>query len=948
MLLKRSTAERTRQPKNGPHAQQPSAKDKQSQDDNVVQLLDATISAINATKDLVPIDLAKGILGTIANILTIAQAVIKNKSDFRVIADNLPGYLRHALSELNKSVNHINSDVESKKERKFWEKLWAVRIDRNQIADWEKDLDRVLGLFHVEVVTGIAITVEKLALGPRGNTHGINDTQYRPPEPPSRPSMFYGRGDLVAELTDLVVNNEHIALIGPGGIGKSSLAKTILHETVIMQKFANRRYFVTYDGMDPSVITFEAFATRFAEALGIELAGGNLMRQISTCLRSASALVVLDNAETFEEADGSSALKEIPQAIAEIAGIPGVILILTSRSRRSAPNVPWITKDVPPLDSNSAQEAFFQIYHQASRQNAEGGIANLLQDLEFHPLSINILANAAQQNGWSPVMLLERWNDWHSKVLNLGEGKSQSLSYTMQLSLSSPSIQNFGEEARHVLAVIAFLPQGLNEVMSKRILPSTLQIDTICDVLWRQSLVYRQDGFVKMLAPIRHHVRDSLPPPDSTCLREIRTFYYCTIQQCSAQRDGHADIIISDHLNIEHVIAFDLAHIPEETYRACWGFLGCLTWHLPRPTTLNPAIFDIVENFPARMPKASCLLRLGRLSQTLSQINESMKAFQAAGALYLAASDHGMVAECAIECAEIYRCQGRFFQSQQFLWGFQRSWNYLSEPMKAIFWYYLDSARMYTFATSADELFVQSSGNHIWGLRSNIWYWRTKMYYGGYLVQVNAHLENLLPQCSSTGHLFIRRDVLLGLAEVAMCQGRLSDAMDNLQKIVEMFQGQFPHDVLLFTALKALVASKQGDHAFARELINPTPGLLQPFALRTTWISLVRSYSAACVELTAGAYDRAQSHFIAAIEGCDIQGDLIFKAFSKRGLGEIAFVRGDFALAAQCFTEIRPLCTEMGVPLQHLYSCAPFYILPDRFRGWSFFLNGWSPFANIM
>jgi len=45
----------------------------ESQDDSMSQLLGVTIAAINATKDLVPIDLAKGILGTIANILTLAQ-----------------------------------------------------------------------------------------------------------------------------------------------------------------------------------------------------------------------------------------------------------------------------------------------------------------------------------------------------------------------------------------------------------------------------------------------------------------------------------------------------------------------------------------------------------------------------------------------------------------------------------------------------------------------------------------------------------------------------------------------------------------------------------------------------------------------------------------------------------------------------------------------------------
>jgi hypothetical protein len=49
------------------------AKECQDDNQNVVDLLGVTIAAINTTKDLVPIQLAKGILGTIANILTIAQ-----------------------------------------------------------------------------------------------------------------------------------------------------------------------------------------------------------------------------------------------------------------------------------------------------------------------------------------------------------------------------------------------------------------------------------------------------------------------------------------------------------------------------------------------------------------------------------------------------------------------------------------------------------------------------------------------------------------------------------------------------------------------------------------------------------------------------------------------------------------------------------------------------------
>jgi predicted ATPase len=120
--------------------------------------------------------------------------------------------------------------------------------------------------------------------------------------------MFYGRDELVAELTNLVINDEHVALIGPGGMGKSSLAKAILNEPLVTDKFAEQRFFVTYDGLDPSTITFEVFITRVAGVLGLELAsrGADPLRQICTFLRYTTALIILDNAETFEEVSAPS------------------------------------------------------------------------------------------------------------------------------------------------------------------------------------------------------------------------------------------------------------------------------------------------------------------------------------------------------------------------------------------------------------------------------------------------------------------------------------------------------------------------------------------------------------------------------------------------------------------------------------------------------------------
>ncbi|KAG2035398.1 hypothetical protein BDR03DRAFT_526393 [Suillus americanus] len=967
MLSKKPKAGMSRQLKSGPQAKQPSSQTKQSQNDSVSQLLGVTIAAINTTKDLVPIALAQGILATIANFLTIAQSAVKNKSDFQAIADkcetirdilkratkdatedDLRRYLGHALSQLNKSVNRMNSEAASKTEQRFWQRFFSATIDSNQIAEWEKDLDRVIALFNFEATVRIATGVEKLVLGL--STTSVNVLKYRPTEPPSRPAMLYGRDGLVAELTNLVINDEHLALIGPGGMGKSSVAKAIINEPLVVEKFADRRFFVTYDDLDHSTITFRTFMTRFARALGIEIAGSDTVRQISTFLRSASALVVLDNAETFEEASASLVLGDIPQAIAEMASIPGVILILTSRSRRNAPNVQWITKDIPPLDLSSAQAAFFQIYHHASRSDAEEDIRGLLKELDCHPLSINILANAAQQNGWSPTTLLKRWNHRHSKVLDSGKGKLQSLSDTMQLSLSSPSVQNLGEGGLCALAIIAFLPQGLNENLASDLLPSLPQVDAICDVLCMQSLVYRQDNFLKVLAPIRHYVGDSLRAPDSACLPEIRAFYYNTVDSCSAERDQYADIIISDHLNIEHVVASNLANIlddAEETYNACWQFLLCLERHLPRPTTLTPAISNIIENSSTWTLKARCLSNLARLYQTLSQHAEAILAFQAAEALYLTAGDPEGMGNCLITRADLLRCQGRFIQSRNLLDDLQHSnsWESLSETMKARAWYVLDTAQMYTFTVSADDLFVMSSDDYLLGLQSKILHCLAKFYHGGDAVQVHTHLEDLFVQYAGSGNARALEDILQGLAEVASCEGRLSEAMDILQKIVEM-DGQSAEGALWSIVWKAHVVSKQGDYNLARELIRTASEPFQFFALRSARTFIHKSYGSACIELTAGEWDRAESYFTATIEACDIQSNLMLKAFSIRGLGEIAFAHNNFALAIQRFEETRSFCAEMGVPPQYLYSCGPFYNLQDKFKGWTLFLGGLLPLMN--
>jgi hypothetical protein len=106
----------------------------------------------------------------------------------------------------------------------------------------------------------------------------------------------------------------------------------------------------------------------------------------------------------------------------------------------------FISKDIPLVHLNPAQAVFFQIISVPTVAKPKKTLRGLLKELNFYLLSINILANVAQKNGRSPTTLLKRWNNRHSKVLDGDMEKRHSLSDSMQLSLSSPSVQNSSKD----------------------------------------------------------------------------------------------------------------------------------------------------------------------------------------------------------------------------------------------------------------------------------------------------------------------------------------------------------------------------------------------------------------------------------------------------------------------------------------------------------------------
>ena len=92
---------------------------------------------------------------------------------------------------------------------------------------------------------------------------------------PNAPSPFFGRNHLVSYVAGLLLNRQHVTLCGPGGIGKTSLAKAIIHDPFIAERFRGRRFFVSFDGSDPSKLSMRTLKEQICRGVGLDLVSAN-------------------------------------------------------------------------------------------------------------------------------------------------------------------------------------------------------------------------------------------------------------------------------------------------------------------------------------------------------------------------------------------------------------------------------------------------------------------------------------------------------------------------------------------------------------------------------------------------------------------------------------------------------------------------------------------------
>ncbi|KAH7918279.1 hypothetical protein BV22DRAFT_1134704 [Leucogyrophana mollusca] len=949
--------------------------------ENTLAALSSVIAVLDTTKDLVPIDIAKGVLSTLSSILTTVKNTMQNEDDFAEIigrcrkmgsfierttcgkseGDIGPALVR-ALSELKSFLDGIEGIVKKKEQRKLHFRFISASVDRESIAKFKEQLDSFLQMWDLELAVHVDMTlskvdgkidnvdtkIDKVGMGIEQILQGTVLMKLDEPDrepPPGPPAMFFGRDDLVRDAVE-TLSDHHVVLVGSGGIGKSTIAKAILNEGTIVARFQDRRFFVSFDNIDASQITLDTFIQRITDVLGVKSAR---LGAIRAYLADKNVLIVLDNAETFQEAASGS--DRIAEAIDELGALPSVRIILTTRNRRVSTNLRRIVIDVPALDPSAARETFTQIY---GTNGSPAIIDKLLKDLDFHALSINLLAHIATENQWTLDRLTSEWKKQQTELLEVGDGKLQNLSVTIELSLASSSIKQLGNDARHVMQVAAFLPQGINEKNLEGLFPTIPNIRFIIDALCRLSLMYRKTEAYAMLSPIRihisnaHQVRDTLPLD----LTHVRNHYY-------AQLGDRGAWITTEDANVERLIAHDFFQATAKDiasiYHACSQFLLLLVVHKPRPTSLRTAILGEPDCTFHLVDRDACVYFLGHLAAALRDNKEAINLFATAKRLFAHYRSHELTANCLEQVATQYSIFGNVSAAEQTLQealNLRREYHILRPDDEARINLDLGDAMMHkgrlqealTLFRSAREYF-DSTGD-----ANNIAYAAERQgeaeWHSGNYAAARQHFETRLDLATRTNNNVGHGWSLVQLARAEARDGNYMEARKLLEEAFALApKGSDVGYACRILQAQAALASDQGHFDRARDILTRAFDEMATHGWQSAETIAMTNDCSARNELFAGDFEKAKELFLGVVDSSDEISDFELQTRSSRALGEIALLEGDNAGARKWFTKTKSLCDDTGRHPDFLYVGNEHTQLKEEHNGWRLFLEGRLPSA---